>query len=436
MAFLQWVTRPDMGAFRGVIVRRTMTQVTGPGGVAETAQEIYQQFGAQWRVKDAKFIFPNKATIVCKGCEQEKDKHNFQGWQVSAFLVDEAQQFEESQVLYFISRMRTSAPMRPKLFMTANPDYNSFLRVWLEGAGYLDEDGLPRPEMDGVRTWFIRQGNDMIWGKSKEELIDRFGEECGPMSFVFLPATCRDNPVLLSRDKTYLYKLQSLPRVERMRLLEGSWYAREESSGYFQKTWVQPVRYYDQQFTHFVRAYDIAGSLPSETLPDPDWTAGVLMGKTKDGRYIVCDVERFRARYGEVMQRIIQIAHNDPPGTKILLPQEPAQAGKIAAQEMLKTLLAEGFAPSFMSTNKSKVIRFQPFAVAAENGLVGYTEGKWNDAYFSELEGFTGGRNEKNDQCDATSDAFAYLAQKIKLPNLLGGLTSGSITTKSTLPFS
>lgn len=79
MAFLQWVTRPDMGAFRGVIVRRTMTQVTGPGGVAETAQEIYQQFGAQWRVKDAKFIFPNKASIVCKGCEQEKDKHNFQG---------------------------------------------------------------------------------------------------------------------------------------------------------------------------------------------------------------------------------------------------------------------------------------------------------------------------------------------------------------------
>lgn len=88
MAFLQWVTRPDMEKFRGVILRRTMVQVTGPGGPAETGQEIYQTFGAKFRVKDSKFVFPNASTIVCKGCEQEKDKHNFQGWQVSAFLVD------------------------------------------------------------------------------------------------------------------------------------------------------------------------------------------------------------------------------------------------------------------------------------------------------------------------------------------------------------
>jgi hypothetical protein len=88
MAFLQWVTKPEMSNFRGVILRRTMVQVTGPGGPAETGQELYQPFGAQFRVKDSKFVFPNKATVVCKGCEQEKDKHNFQGWQVSAFLVD------------------------------------------------------------------------------------------------------------------------------------------------------------------------------------------------------------------------------------------------------------------------------------------------------------------------------------------------------------
>lgn len=88
MSFLRWVTRKDMSQFRGVILRRTMTQVTGPGGVAETGQEIYRDFGAVWRSKDAKFVFPNGATIVCKGCEQEKDKHNFQGWQVSVFLLD------------------------------------------------------------------------------------------------------------------------------------------------------------------------------------------------------------------------------------------------------------------------------------------------------------------------------------------------------------
>ena len=64
MAFLQWVTDPRMDKFRGVILRRTMVQVSGPGGPAETGQEIYQQFGAQFKVKDSKFIFPNKSTSV------------------------------------------------------------------------------------------------------------------------------------------------------------------------------------------------------------------------------------------------------------------------------------------------------------------------------------------------------------------------------------
>jgi predicted phage terminase large subunit-like protein len=397
MAFLQWVTKPEMENFRGVILRRTMVQVTGPGGPSETGQELYQPFGAQFRVKDSKFVFPNKSTIVCKGCEQEKDKHNFQGWQVSAFLVDEAQQFEESQILYFISRMRTSAPMKPVMMMTANPDYNSYLRVWLEDAGYLDERGLPRKDMDGVTRWFIRQGNKMIWAASAEELQETYGEECGPMSFVFYPANIHDNPVLMQRDKSYVYKLQNLPRVEMERLYLGSWYAKEESSGYFKREWCDKVSLYDQEIVSYCRAWDIAGSLPSETLPNPDWTAGVLLAKTKQGRYIIVDAVRFRARFGEVMQKIIQVAKEDPDGTQIILPQEPGQAGKAAGGMMIKELIEEGFYARMRPSNKSKTIRFQPFAAASEANLIDYVDGKWNDLYFDELEQFDGSRKNKDD---------------------------------------
>lgn len=397
MAFLQWVTKPEMSNFRGVILRRTMVQVTGPGGPAETGQELYQPFGAQFRVKDSKFVFPNKATIVCKGCEQEKDKHNFQGWQVSAFLVDEAQQFEESQVLYFISRMRTSAPMKPVMMMTANPDYNSYLRVWLEDAGYLDERGLPRKDMDGVTRWFIRQGNKMIWAASAEELKEAYGEDCGPMSFVFYPANIHDNPVLMERDKSYVFKLQNLPRVEMERLYLGSWYAKEESSGYFKREWCNKVNLFEQDIVSYCRAWDIAGSLPSETLPNPDWTAGVLMAKTKQGRYIIVDVVRFRARFGEVMQKIIQVAKEDPDGTQIILPQEPGQAGKAAGSMMIKELIEEGFYARMRPSNKSKTVRFQPFAAASEANLIDYVDGKWCDDYFDELEQFDGSRKNKDD---------------------------------------
>lgn len=422
-----------MEKFRGVILRRTMVQVTGPGGPAETGQEIFQQFGAQFRVKDSKFVFPNKSTIVCKGCEQEKDKHNFQGWQVSAFLVDEAQQFEESQVLYFISRLRTAAPMKPVLMMTANPDYNSYLRKWLEEAGYLDERGIPRKDRDGKRMWFVRIGGKMVWNESREELLQIYGEDCGPMSFCFLPANCHDNPVLLERDKSYVHKLINMPRVEMERLYLGSWYAKEQSSGFFKKEFCTPVKYHEQEFVSFCRAWDIAGSLPSEALPNPDWTAGVLIGKTKRGRYVICDVVRFRARFGEVMQRIVEVSKGDPPGTQIILPQEPGQAGKAAGQIMIKELIEEGFYARMRPSNKSKVVRFQPFAAAAEAGLIDYIEDKWNDDYFDELEEFDGSRSKKDDQVDATSDSFITLAQKIQIPNMSKILTNISLS-KST-PF-
>ena len=123
----------------------------------------------------------------------------------------------------------------------------------------------------------------------------------------------------------------------------------------------------------------------------------MLIGKTKDARYVVCDVVRFRARFGEVMQKIIETAKGDPPGTQILLPQEPGQAGKAAGMMMIKDLISEGFPARMRPSNKSKVIRFQPFAAAAQAGLVDYLEGSWNDTYFDELERFDGSRTVKDD---------------------------------------
>lgn len=318
-------------------------------------------------------------------------------WQVSAFLVDEAQQFEESQVVYFISRLRTAAPMKPVLMMTANPSYQSYLRVWLEKAGYLDDNGLPKPEMDGVRRWFVRVGNEMVWAATKEELEETYGADCGPMSFVFLPATCHDNPVLLSRDSSYVSKLKNLPRVEMERLYLGSWYAKESNSGYFKREWLSKVNLFEQDIVSYCRAWDIAGSLPSDSVPDPDSTVGVLMAKTKQGRYIICDVVRFRARFGEVMQRIIRTASEDPEGTQIILPQDPGAAGKAAAQMMIKELIEAGYYARMRPTNKSKIVRFQPVAAAAEAQLIDYVEAEWNDTYFDELEMFDGSRKNKDD---------------------------------------
>src|SRR5690606_28629600 len=137
------------------------------------------------------------------------------------------------------------------------------------------------------------------------------------------------------------------------------------------------------------------------------------------------------------MNKIIETALTDPPGTNATIPRDPAAAGKVAAGEQITYLHQEGVTNVTVMQvgNKSKVTRFQPFAVAAEHGLVDYIIAPWNEAYFSELEAFDGSRRCIDDQLDATSDSYMALATKKTLPNFLGGLQAGSITRTSNLPF-
>jgi predicted phage terminase large subunit-like protein len=396
MDMLQYVHMPE---FRGVMVRRTTPMLKGVGGLLDTASNMYKEAVPNIRVKPStmEFSFPSGAEIKMCHCEREADKHNFQGWQVAAFLIDEGQQMLESQVTYFISRMRTMAPMKPVMKITCNPEYNSFLRKWLQDAGYLDESnyGVIKPEMDGVEKWFIRQGNTMIWSTTKEELLETYGDDCGPMSFRMISANCRDNPVLLQHDPLYESRLKSLPRVERMRLLEGAWLVQEEAAGHWKKEWCPKIVMADvPELTRVIRCYDLAGSIPSEKYPDPDYTAGVLAGVDKTGHIYILDVRRFRKRYAGVIQEIIDIGLQDQKDwgdVVTYIPEDPSSAGKASCAQMLNELTMSGLTVKKLRTSNTKnrkLKAFEPFAVASENGMVSIVKADWNDDYCEELELF------------------------------------------------
>lgn len=343
--------------------------------------------------------------------------------------------------------MRTAAPMKPKMMMTANPDYDSFLRKWLEGAGYLDEDGLPLKEMDGVRTWFVRQGNDMIWAKSEEELLERYGEDCGPMSFVFLPATCLDNPVLLARDKSYLSKLKALPRVERMRLLEGSWYAKEEGASLWRREWVEEVDHVQIKPANRVRCWDLACTLVNEKNTAPDFTASVLMSRTEKAEYVIEDVMRFRGRHGDVLQMILQKAAEDGPQVTQVVPRDPGVAGAAYAQDLVRYITEAGFPARAIpvSGRGGKLDRFAPFASACAGGMVKIVKRcandlenkiyKNNDFFYDELERFDGSRNIKDDMVDSCSDCFTMLSKRVFIPDFLAGVKAVDLMQKNEFKF-
>jgi len=53
----------------------------------------------------------------------------------------------------------------------------------------------------------------------------------------------------------------------------------------------------------------------------------------------------------------------------------------------------------------------------AESGFIRIVKGSWNKAFYNELESFIGDGKTKDDQVDATSDAFITLAETKYIPS-------------------
>ena len=438
MDTLKWVHDP---LFRGVVFRRTTPQLTGSGGMFDEANKMYNEAlhqvdpKAKLKIsrKDLKFTFPSKAEILMQHMNLERDKLNIQGWQIGYALVDEATQFLESQIMYIISRLRTDAKMSSHLKMTCNPDADSYLRHWLDDAGYLDKDGMPIEARSGVKICCGVIDGKMTFRETHEEWSKDFPSAGTPMTFTFIPATCRDNPVLLKNEPDYLSKLQNLPRIERARLLDGNWHVRETASGFFKREWCgKPISLYDvPREGRTVRGWDLAASLPSEIYPDPDYTVGIKCKRNlEDGTIYVLDMKRFRARPSRVQQNIEDAAEYDGRDTTVVIPRDAGASGKFAADRMSSELFSLGFTvrqKSVSNTGKGK--RFEPVSALAENGMIKVVKGDWNEAFFNELESFTGESKSRthDDIPDALADAIAELMQKRVIGNFtlpaMGGLT-------------
>ena len=391
--------------------------------------------------------FPSGATINFTGIDGDRGLDSIQGVEISAAMADEASQFTEEAVLWIMSRLRTKAKMIPNFWMTCNPDPDSFLLKWIDGyyiqpkGKFLDGElveGRPNPDTDGNLRWYIRIGDEMVWGDSKEELIKKYSSNfpidrktglttCQPRSFKFISATCHDNPPLLESDPNYVSNLLSLKRVEKERLYFGSWYARQESSGYFNRNWTPTINLTDylknDEIVKRVRAWDLASTLPSEAYPDPDYTAGVLIARTKSGYYIIEDVVHGRWRAGELEKMLVEQVKLDIEmygyGCTNYLPIEPSSAGKIQKHHFSRVFAEASVPIKFfkVGSKKSKLDRFMPFSSVAENELVMVKKAEWNDEYFTELEGFTGSRSKIHDDLvDSTADSYNLIATTKELP--------------------
>lgn len=408
----------DDPKFRALVVRRLTPQIHGPGGIFETFTNLHREiYDTKLKVKkrDGILEYPNGGTISFRHCQYEDDKHSFQGWQLSMALVDEAQQLTQSQIVYIMSRLRSEAAMKPKMRMTCNPaGKGHWLTNWLEW--YLLPSGLPDQDRCGVLRYFTMQDNEMIWGNSPEEVKEKV-KGCSPLSFTFINANVYDNPVLMERQPEYVAWLEGQDRETKEALLYGNWYVTKQQENYFRRGWCRLLLDVPTA-KNSVRGFDLAGSLKDEVNKDPDYSATVLMSKTKEGRYIIEHADHIRARFHTVEEWIFKLDELDADNVTYIIPVDAGSAGRAYASSLQKRLAERGRSCRLHPmSNKSKLVRFRPLASVAQAGFVDVLNSSWNDMYFDELEQFRGDGKTHDDLLDAGVSAFWFLNQSIALPS-------------------
>ncbi len=406
--------------FSGIIFRKTLTAVSGQGGLWDKCRAIYPLLGGVGRQDNRQWQFPSGARIGFGHLDDPNDVDKWQGSEAAYIGFDELCQFRESDFWYMLSRNRSVCGVQPYVRGTCNPDPDSFVARlvdwWIDSEPESAHYGYAIPARSGVIRWFARLGDELRWGDSAEELHAKLGPEpdVQPLSFTFIAASVRDNPILLKRDPAYLSRLMALPYVERMRQLKGNWKICATAGNRFRSEWFEIVDALPAGLTE-VRYWDRAATEPSPGSPDPDWTAGVRMGMTQQGVFYVRDVCRFQGTPLRVRETIRNVASQDGPSVRLIgLEQDPAQAGKTEVGDLIRHL--RGFPVRAILAVKDKVTRSAPLAAQAEQGNVKLLRAAWNRAYLDELVNFPEGKHD--DQVDASSGAFTLLTNIPPEPNI------------------
>lgn len=159
----------------------------------------------------------------------------------------------------------------------------------------------------------------------------------------------------------------------------------------------------DIHFTQVIRYWDKAGTKDAGCR-----TAGVKIGRLKNGKFIVLDVKlgQWDAEEREKIMR--KTAEAD--GTKVIIyiEQEPGSGGKESAQATVRNLA--GFICYVDHPTGDKVFRADPFSVQVNNGNVILLQGLWNHEFVEEHRFFPFGKFK--DQVDAAAAGFNMLAGK------------------------
>jgi predicted phage terminase large subunit-like protein len=129
------------------------------------------------------------------------------------------------------------------------------------------------------------------------------------------------------------------------------------------------------------------------------------MSRASNGIFYVENLIRLRGTPARVEETICTTAKVDGGNVRIVLEQDPGQAGVAEAAYYVRALA--GYRVKAQPVTKDKETRARPVSAQAEAGNIKLVRGPWNEAFLRELENFPEGAHD--DQVDALSGAFNSL---------------------------
>jgi hypothetical protein len=251
MAALQYV---DISGYEAFIFRRTFADLALPDNIMDRARTWLRGYkDVKWNEKMHQFTFPSGARLSFGYLETEKDVDRYMGGSYHFLGFDELVQIPERPYRNLYSRLRRVKTLDVPLRVRSASNPGNIGHYWVK-----ERFGIGQP-----------------------------GKE--PHGRIFIPSSVYDNPHL--DVETYVAEsLSELDVVTRARLLHGDWNVSDEG-GMFKRDWfelVTPSEFLKRniRITKLGRVWDTAGTVPNPANPDPDWTAGVLIGKDTSDQHL------------------------------------------------------------------------------------------------------------------------------------------------------
>jgi len=257
---LEPIRHKDIKNFGAVFFRRTNPQIRSEGGLWDSSMEMYSNIAdARPRETFLEWHFGNTSKIKFSHLEHEKNIYDWQGAQIPLICFDELTHFTKKMFFYLLTRNRSTCGVKPYLRATCNPDPDSWVADLIDW--WIGPDGFPIPERQGVLRYFVRDGETMIWGMTREECIEKAWYFLKPLtensgldpayfvkSLTFISGSIYDNKELLKINPEYLGNLAAQDEQTRLQLLQGNWkvalnpldvYSYIVFKDFFTNTWVE-----------------------------------------------------------------------------------------------------------------------------------------------------------------------------------------------------